>query len=69
MNCLDFSNKYFDKSVVTVQGNFFKKMSEIPVLRTLRKSALKKVNGIQETLLTCFRFQGFKDFSLIQKDR
>ena len=39
MSCLGFSTNYFDKTVITVQGNL-QEISEIPILRTLWKTAL-----------------------------
>ena len=38
MNCLDFSNDYFDKAVVTVRV-VLQEISEIPIYRTFLKAA------------------------------
>ena len=47
-----FSNNYFDKAIVTVQGNL-QEESEIPVSRTL----WKELQEVKRKFLTCFRSQ------------
>ena len=50
MNCLDFSNNYFNKAVVTAQG-VLQKISEIPIARTIWKTA----SATKSLFLTCFK--------------